>query len=188
MKSASIRAALALAQIHGVWGRALAPRQQVSCNYATAANAGDTCQSLSADWGLTLQAFESLNPGVGCPNLVAGQSYCVVGTVSPGPTTSTSTPASPPTSTSPTSSPPTPTSPTSTSTSSPTTTTTTTAANQPQQTGTYANCNQFYLVQPGDSCNTIESKFDITAAEFLAWNPSINSGTYISQTLPPTVV
>lgn len=175
-KSASIRAALALTQIQGAWARALAPRQRVRCSYATAANTGDTCQSLSADWGLPVQAFESLNPGVSCPNLVAGQSYCVVGTVSSSSPPSTTSAAPKPTTT--TSTLPTSTSPASTpKTTTTTTTTTAVASHQPQQTGTTSSCNQFYLVQPGHSCNTIASQFDITAAEFLAWNPSINSGT-----------
>lgn len=146
---------LLLSQLHLTWAMVVAPRQQVTCSYEVAASSGDTCQSFSDDWGLSVQSFKSLNPGVTCPNLVAGQKYCVLGTVSPGaPTTSSS--------------------PLATSTSSPTSSSS--APDQPQQTGTAANCNQFYLVQLGDSCEKIENQFDITASEFLAWNPSINSG------------
>lgn len=54
----------------------------VTCNFHSAAIAGDTCQSFATEWGSTLSNFESINPGINCTtNLVAGQSYCVVGTV-----------------------------------------------------------------------------------------------------------
>lgn len=140
-------------QLYLTWAAALAPRQQVSCAYETTANSGDTCQSFSAEWGLTLQAFESLNPGITCPNLVAGREYCVGGTV--------------------------PSSAQTTSSSSMSTSSSSSVPDQPQQTGTAANCDKFYLVQTGDSCEKIENQFDITASEFLAWNPSINSGTVL---------
>ncbi|WPG98094.1 Hypothetical protein R9X50_00088000 [Acrodontium crateriforme] len=148
------RAALVLLQLHLASAAVLNSRQQVTCSYATAANSGDTCQSFSAEWGLTTSTFESLNPGVSCPNLVAGQSYCVIGTASSSTTSAAA--LTPTVSTSLTSS-------------------STSSQYQPQQTGTAANCNQFYLVPPGASCDAIETQFDITASEFIAWNPSINS-------------
>ncbi|PYI02372.1 hypothetical protein BO78DRAFT_400578 [Aspergillus sclerotiicarbonarius CBS 121057] len=156
-----------LPQLHLAWAMALAPRQQVSCSYESAASSGDTCQSFAADWGLTVQTLESLNPGITCPDLVAGQNYCVVGTVSSsGPTTSSSLTTSTSTSAS--------TSTTST-VSIPSTISSSSAPYQPQQTGTAANCDQFYLVKIGDSCGKIEAQFDISASEFHDWNPSINS-------------
>ncbi|EKV15529.1 hypothetical protein PDIG_25220 [Penicillium digitatum PHI26] len=164
MAPTSLKAGLfLLTQLHLSWAMALAPRQQVSCIYDSAASTGDTCQSFSAEWGLTVQTLESLNPGTTCPDLVAGQNYCVIGTVlSTAPTTSSlSLTTSTSTST---------TSIVSTSSSS-----STSAPHQPQQTGTAANCDQFYLVQIGDSCGKIEAQFDISASEFLGWNPSINS-------------
>ena len=63
---------LLLAQLHLARRVALAPRQQVSGNYEAAASSGDTCQSLSAAWGVSVQTFESLDPGVTYPTLVAG--------------------------------------------------------------------------------------------------------------------
>lgn len=45
----------------------------------------------------------------------------------------------------------------------------------PTMTGEPANCNNWYLVQNGDSCATVESKFGITLAQFLAWNPAVSS-------------
>jgi LysM repeat protein len=56
------------------------------------------------------------------------------------------------------------------------TTTSSTSSDQPQQTGTAANCNKFYLVQPGDSCTAIESEFGISLSQFIAWNPAVNTG------------
>ncbi|UKZ94151.1 uncharacterized protein TrAFT101_009034 [Trichoderma asperellum] len=62
----------------------------ITRSFATAASSGDTCDSFAAEWGLTEQTFESVNPGVSCPNLVVGQNYCVVGTVSSAPPSSSS--------------------------------------------------------------------------------------------------
>lgn len=45
----------------------------------------------------------------------------------------------------------------------------------PTQSGTAVNCNQYYVVQSGDSCSAIESKYSITLNQFYAWNPSIGS-------------
>lgn len=159
-----------LPQLHLAWAMALAPRQQVSCTYESAASSGDTCQTFSAEWGLSVQTFESLNPGITCPDLVAGQNYCVVGTVSSSGSTTTSSSLTTSTSTS--------TSSTSTLSTLSTTSSSSSAPYEPQQTGTAANCDQFYLVQLGDSCEKIEAQFDISLSEFLDWNPSINSGRF----------
>ena len=58
----------------------------------------------------------------------------------------------------------------------PTTSSSSSAQYEPQQSGLAANCDNFYDVQSGDSCDAIESEFGITAAQFSSWNPSINSG------------
>ncbi|PYH81263.1 hypothetical protein BO82DRAFT_336349 [Aspergillus uvarum CBS 121591] len=156
MAPTSLKAGLLLLpQLHLAWGMAIAPRQQVICTYETAASSGDTCQSFSAGWGLDVSTFRSLNPGITCPDLVAGQNYCVVGTVLSGGSTTSSSTLTTSTSTA-----------VSLSSSTP---------HQPQQTGTAANCDQFYLVQIGDSCEKIEAQFDISATQFLEWNPSVNS-------------
>ncbi|GKZ37251.1 hypothetical protein AbraIFM66950_008708 [Aspergillus brasiliensis] len=176
MVPTSLKAALfVLPQLHLAWAMALAPRQQVSCSYEYTAGSGDTCQSVAAEWGLTVQAFESLNPGITCPDLVAGQNYCVLGTVSPSGPTGSSSPLT--TSTSTVSTVSTPSTITSTTSSSSSSSSSSSAAPyQPQPTGTAANCDQFYLVELGDSCEKIEAQFGISASEFLDWNPSINSG------------
>ena len=73
-------------------GHVLQIRQSVSCDFATAANNGDTCTSFAAGWGVTEAAFAKLNPGVSCPGpLVAGTEYCVIGTVPTGAPTTTTT-------------------------------------------------------------------------------------------------
>ncbi|KAH8705986.1 hypothetical protein BGW36DRAFT_403445 [Talaromyces proteolyticus] len=64
---------LLLPQLHLTWATILTSRQQVTCSYESAVSSGDTSQPFSAEWGLTVQTFESLNPGAACPNLVAGQ-------------------------------------------------------------------------------------------------------------------
>lgn len=45
----------------------------------------------------------------------------------------------------------------------------------PTQTGITSSCTEYYLTVSGDSCASIEAKFDITFAEFYAWNPAIGS-------------
>jgi hypothetical protein len=40
------------------------------------------------------------------------------------------------------------------------------------QTSVVAGCRRFHTVQKGDDCPSIESDYDITFAEFYAWNPS----------------
>lgn len=157
---------------HLLSARALDARS-VTCQFNVAASSGDTCASFAADWGLTEAKFQALDPSVACPTtLVAGQDYCVLGSVSSATTTS-------PTSTSTT----TTSSPISTTTTSPSTITstfvTTTSSSspyQPTQTGLASNCNGFYLVSSGDTCQVIESKYGISAQEFASWNPAINSG------------
>ncbi|KAJ8133348.1 hypothetical protein O1611_g288 [Lasiodiplodia mahajangana] len=42
----------------------------------------------------------------------------------------------------------------------------------PTQSVIVGNCNAFYYVQPGDTCNAIAAKYGISAASFIAWNPS----------------
>ncbi|KAE8148761.1 hypothetical protein BDV25DRAFT_12010 [Aspergillus avenaceus] len=128
----------------------------VVCSFSSAASKGDTCESFASSWGQTLDSFKSLNPGVSCPDLTAGQSYCVIGTVTDDDPETTTTP---------------------TSTPKPTTSTTTTSSSkyEPTQPGVPSNCDKFHLVASGDQCDTIEAKYGITDAQFRAWNPSIDS-------------
>ncbi|KAL5330732.1 hypothetical protein ACEPPN_000252 [Leptodophora sp. 'Broadleaf-Isolate-01'] len=63
--------------------------------------------------------------------------------------------------------------PTSTTTSSSTSSTATPPA--PTQSGIVAGCTEYYVVQSGDSCASIESEFSITFAQLYAWNPAVGS-------------
>ncbi|KAL4769216.1 hypothetical protein BDW60DRAFT_195675 [Aspergillus nidulans var. acristatus] len=129
----------------------------VVCSFSVAASKGDTCESFAASWGQTLEAFKSLNPGVSCPTLTAGRSYCVIGTITDDPKTTITT--------------------TSTTIKTTTTATTTTSSSkyEPTQPGVPSNCDKFHLVASGDQCDTIEAKYGISDAQFKAWNPSIDS-------------
>ncbi|CAG8216585.1 unnamed protein product [Penicillium nalgiovense] len=129
----------------------------VVCNFSTTASNGDTCTSFAASWGSTLANFQALNPSVSCPTLTVGQSYCVVGTVTsePGTTTKATT--------------------TTTSTTTKAATTTTSSQYEPTIPGVPSNCDGFHLVASGDQCDAIETKYGITDAQFKAWNPSIDS-------------
>ncbi|KAG4438980.1 hypothetical protein IFR05_005552 [Cadophora sp. M221] len=46
----------------------------------------------------------------------------------------------------------------------------------PTNPGTPADCCQYYVVQFGDTCSVIASRFGTTVEEFEAWNPGINPG------------
>ncbi|KGO58766.1 Peptidoglycan-binding Lysin subgroup [Penicillium expansum] len=173
---------LLLAKLKLAWGMTLVPRQ-VTCDYEAAASSGDTCTSFAAEWGLTEETFASLNPSAACPSLVAGQNYCMVGTISAASTTSSSssTTSSSTTSSSTTSSS---TTSSSTTTSSFTTTTasetTSTAANgvttpMPVQSGMIDSCSKFDLIKSGDTCASIASTYNIDLSSFYSWNPAVGS-------------
>ncbi|PYI36128.1 hypothetical protein BP00DRAFT_474788 [Aspergillus indologenus CBS 114.80] len=59
-----------------------------------------------------------------------------------------------------------------------TSTTTTAAATTatpaaPTQTGVVAGCQEFFTIESGDDCSTMEAEFGVTLAQLYAWNPSI---------------
>ncbi|KAK4465898.1 LysM domain-containing protein [Cladorrhinum samala] len=43
----------------------------------------------------------------------------------------------------------------------------------PTFTGSPSNCNKWYVIESGDNCNTVETKFGIAHADFIAWNPAV---------------
>ncbi|WPH04724.1 Hypothetical protein R9X50_00761900 [Acrodontium crateriforme] len=144
-----------------LYARALQVRDSVSCSYSVVGGNGDTCQSLADSWGISLADFQSFNPGVGCPNIVVGQNYCVIGTVVTGSVTSSSTPMST-------------TTPKQTTTAS--ATTTSSVPNMPTQSGITSDCKSFYDVQAGDTCDDIVNKYGtFTLNDFYQWNPAISS-------------
>lgn len=159
-----------------VSARALSPRA-VDCAFATTADAGATCESFAASWGQSVDELKKLNPGITCPNLDTSKTYCVIGTVTADPTSSS--PSSSFSSTSTTLKTTTTTTKVSTTSSSTSTSSSTTAApapsNSPAMPGLAANCDGFYKVASGDSCDTIASKNGITTTQFKTWNTEINA-------------
>ncbi|KAF9890423.1 hypothetical protein FE257_005828 [Aspergillus nanangensis] len=127
----------------------------VVCTFSAPASSGDTCASFASAWGQTVNEFRALNPGATCPNLTAGQEYCVIGTVTDATTTTSTTTT--------TSKPP------------PTTTTSSGSAPGPTQPGIPANCDKFHQVVSGDQCDTIAAKYGITEAQFKALNPNVDA-------------
>ncbi|WYZ42002.1 hypothetical protein EsH8_V_000897 [Colletotrichum jinshuiense] len=149
-------------------------RRGVECFFEMPAESGQTCESLSSSWGIPVDEFININPGVTCPNLEVGKNYCVVGEFTPDDPT---TPPAQPSSTTSTSTRPT------TTTQPPTTlrtSTTTTAATgptvSPVMPGAAANCDRYYKIQSGDSCDVVASKNGITVAQLRSWNTDINAG------------
>lgn len=45
----------------------------------------------------------------------------------------------------------------------------------PIQTGIASNCDEFYLVQSGDSCAAIAASYSISVTDFYSWNPAVKS-------------
>lgn len=46
----------------------------------------------------------------------------------------------------------------------------------PAQPNIVNNCDAFYFVRPGDSCDAIDRAHGIAPAQFLAWNPALGAG------------
>ncbi|KAI1490116.1 hypothetical protein F5X96DRAFT_670015 [Biscogniauxia mediterranea] len=45
----------------------------------------------------------------------------------------------------------------------------------PTQTGQPSNCNKWYVIAAGDTCSSVEAAYGLTAAQFLAWNPTVSA-------------
>ena len=165
-------------------------RRGVDCAFSTSADSGATCESLSSNWGLSVDDFRSLNPGLDCPELNPNDSYCVVGTVNDDPPTTASTSLN-------TSIPPATTGntvpttiqlqsstklessakPSSTVASS---SSTISAGNgiatpQPTQPGMVTNCNKFHYISQSVTCSQVLSYEVISLADFVRWNPTVKA-------------
>ncbi|PYH91868.1 LysM domain protein [Aspergillus ellipticus CBS 707.79] len=109
---------------------------------------GDTCYNIQNSYmDFTLDEFYTWNPSIssGCSGLQPDYYVCVG--VAGSTTTATAT----------------------------TTASSSSASDEPQQTGLVANCDNYYYVEKGDSCSAILTEFDITMADFYAWNPAVGS-------------
>lgn len=121
-----------------------------NCDLFYLVKSGDSCAVIAAAYGIPLTVFYSWNPAVGtsCLFLDVGDYVCVdiIGyTASVTTMRTTSTPTNGIT---------TPT---------------------PIQTGMVSNCDDFYLVKPGDSCSAIGVEYDVPLPSFYAWNPAVGS-------------
>ncbi|THC96565.1 hypothetical protein EYZ11_003957 [Aspergillus tanneri] len=112
---------------------------------------GDYCQRIVGNSGISMELFKAINPDINadCSNLIPGLYYCVL--------------------------------PTKDWNSSPTTLKTTTSASGyvsppgPTSIGTTPKCYEWYIVQQGDYCARIQSKYGVTMAQLQYWNPELNN-------------
>ena len=83
------------------------------CTYFYDSQPGDTCASITSDWGITLQQFLTYNPSVksDCSGLKVGIAYCVEENYGNGPVSPSTTSSTPPITSTPTTTTPTPTGP-----------------------------------------------------------------------------
>ncbi|OQE08182.1 hypothetical protein PENVUL_c010G01802 [Penicillium vulpinum] len=127
------------------------------CNKYYTSQDGDTCDKVAAEFGITTAQFLAWNPAISS-DCTSGfwleEAYCVGVSSS---TTATTTAAS------------------TTTTATKATTTTTVTPPAPTQSGIPSDCNKYYVPVDGDNCATVAADFDITTAQFLAWNPAISS-------------
>ncbi|KAJ5647451.1 hypothetical protein N7490_003823 [Penicillium lividum] len=133
-------------------GAALA-RRAVSCDFSTPADSGATCSSFASSWGLSVENLQQLNPGITCPNLDSSKSYCVIGTATDDPPSTTST----------------------TKTATSATPTEAAPSNSPTMPGIADNCDGFHKVSSGDQCNTIATQYGISESQFKSWNSQVNN-------------
>ncbi|RDW90003.1 LysM peptidoglycan-binding domain-containing protein [Aspergillus mulundensis] len=113
------------------------------CIKYAVAQAGDTCATLAAKYGLTEAQFLSWNPSISADcttGFWADEAYCVGVYVS---------------------------------------------APAPTQTGIPITCDEYYVVQSGDTCASIAAQFSTTVVQFLEWNPAVagdcTSGLWVGE-------
>ncbi|KAF7797813.1 hypothetical protein EIP86_009019 [Pleurotus ostreatoroseus] len=115
------------------------------CNQYYTIVSGDSCTAIESNFGITINQFVAWNPEVNVQSPGTNIDVGLAYCVS-GPTVSTTT--------SPTTSP----------------------TGVPIAPGTITTgCAQYYPIQSGDDCSTIDSKFKISLAQFLAWNTGVNA-------------
>jgi hypothetical protein len=145
----------------------------VECDFSTAPDIGATCESFASGWGISVVDLQSLNPGINCPDFGTDTVYCVIGTITNDPPTSSPRPNTTASTKPSTSSA----SPIVTKTSSTVTSTTATGSGittpQPTQPEMVSNCNKFFFVARNFNCNSVLSSAQISLADLFKWNPSI---------------
>ncbi|KAK3386683.1 hypothetical protein B0H63DRAFT_558330 [Podospora didyma] len=137
-----------------------------TCNKWYNVVSGDTCSSVEAAFGITHAQFLQWNPAVSSDcsqNFWLGDTYCVgVSSASSHASSTTSTKSSS-------------TSSRGSSTSSSAATGAQSTPGAPTMSGIPCNCNKYYTIVSGDTCGTVETRFGITHAQFLLWNPTVSS-------------
>ncbi|KAH0424198.1 LysM domain-containing protein [Colletotrichum camelliae] len=137
------------------------------CTWWFVAGASDTCDRVTATYGLTQAQLVRYNPILSSScTFITGNSYCIEQNwgAEPEPQPTTAAPGAPTTFT--------------TTTRAATTTTAPgngIATPQPIQPGMVTNCNKFYFVAQGTSCSEVLSSQQITLADFAKWNPAVGS-------------
>src|SRR4051794_6426016 len=58
-------------------------RRAVECYFYEVPTGSETCGTLAANWGIDVDVFTKLNPGVQCPTLESDTQYCVLGEYTP---------------------------------------------------------------------------------------------------------
>ena len=121
-----------------------------NCNSFYLVKSGDSCSAVAASYSISLSTFYAWNPAVGssCQHLDI-EDYVCVGIVGYTATTTTTS-----TSTTPTNGITTPT---------------------PTESGMTNNCDEFHLVQSGDTCSVLASQNGIPLSLFYSWNPAVGS-------------
>ncbi|XP_044715643.1 lysM domain-containing protein [Hirsutella rhossiliensis] len=123
----------------------------------------EACQDVPASFGISEDKWKRWNPSIAksCDNFAIDRSYCVEAEAEPVTTTTASATST-------------------TTTDSPSTTTAAKPDNgistpTPIQPGMVDNCNKFYLVKSGNTCQSIAQGSGITLKEFMAWNPDVGA-------------
>jgi LysM repeat protein len=121
-----------------------------NCQRYHKAVSGDTCQKIVDTYGtFTLAAFKQWNPAVGsdCSAIWLGYYYCIGIPGTPTVKPSSTTPAP----------------------------TGCTSAPTPTQPGAVCACKKWHKVASGNTCETIQKQYGISAANFNKWNPQVGS-------------
>jgi len=132
-----------------------------NCDLFYKVKTGDTCEAISSANGLTVDDFILWNTDIGghaCTGLWIDYYVCI-STVGHTPSKSTTTSSSSRS--------------TRTSTISITTTVNGISTPTPSQPGMVSNCDSFYKVKSGDTCENIASANGITVNDLVAWNKEI---------------
>ncbi|EPE06553.1 hypothetical protein F503_02681 [Ophiostoma piceae UAMH 11346] len=151
----------------------------VSCLMSSSPNFNDTCTSFAGDFSITVAQLVSLNPGLNCTNpLDEDGDFCVLGTITGTSTTSVVTNDRTTTYVAPTSVNTVSSFEVTFVTTNTSTPTTTVYTPYPVDTDIAKNCDKFYKIVKGDTCDKIASANGISTDEIYAWNNDVGTNCY----------